>query len=51
MEKVNTHILDFTSYIAEKTLSFTGREWVFDAIDTWLNKLIESPIIESSSFV
>jgi ATP-dependent Clp protease ATP-binding subunit ClpA len=44
MEKVTTHSLDFTSYIAEKTLSFTGREWVFQAINTWLSNPDGSPI-------
>lgn len=28
--------LDFSSYIAERTRDFTGREWVFAAIDRWL---------------
>jgi hypothetical protein len=37
MEKVNTHILDFTYYIDAKTRSFIGREWVFDAFFNWLN--------------
>jgi hypothetical protein len=29
-------ILDFSDYIADRTRDFVGREWVFDAIDTWL---------------
>jgi thioredoxin-like negative regulator of GroEL len=28
--------LDFTSYIIERTTNFTGREWVFQAINDWL---------------
>lgn len=29
-------IIDFASYIAERTFEFTGREWVFKAINDWL---------------
>ena len=29
-------VIDFTSYIAERTINFTGREWVFQAINEWL---------------
>jgi type II secretory pathway predicted ATPase ExeA len=29
-------ILDFTHYLAERTRDFTGREWVFRAINDWL---------------
>src|SRR5712691_8281513 len=29
-------VLDFTSYISERTTNFTGREWVFQAINDWL---------------
>jgi len=29
-------IIDFTGYIIERTRYFTGREWVFKAIDDWL---------------
>jgi hypothetical protein len=29
-------IIDFTSYITERTRDFTGREWVFQAIEAWL---------------
>jgi hypothetical protein len=29
-------VIDFTSYIAERTFNFTGREWVFQAINEWL---------------
>ncbi len=29
-------VIDFTSYIAERTINFTGREWVFQAINNWL---------------
>lgn len=29
-------MLDFSAYIAERTQSFTGREWVFQRIDHWL---------------
>ena len=28
--------IDFTSYVADATRDFTGREWVFAAIDDWL---------------
>src|SRR5947209_17009362 len=31
-------IMDFTSYIADSTPGFTGREWVFRAINEWLAK-------------
>ena len=27
--------LDFTSYLAERTDDFTGREWLFDAVAAW----------------
>lgn len=29
-------IIDFTEYISERTRDFTGREWVFKAINDWL---------------
>jgi hypothetical protein len=29
-------VIDFTSYIAERTRDFTGREWVLAEIDHWL---------------
>jgi WD40 repeat protein len=29
-------VIDFGPYIAERTRDFTGREWVFEAIDKWL---------------
>ena len=29
-------VIDFTSYITERTINFTGREWVFQAINEWL---------------
>src|SRR6185503_2757108 len=35
-EKTFTRELDFTQLIAERTRQFTGREWVFKAIDDWL---------------
>jgi AAA domain len=28
--------IDFSDYIADRTLNFTGREWVFEAIQNWL---------------
>jgi hypothetical protein len=28
--------IDFSSFIAERTTNFTGREWVFEAIQNWL---------------
>ena len=28
--------IDFSSYIAERTTNFTGRKWVFQAIQNWL---------------
>ena len=33
---MNGFQLDFSSYIAERTQDFTGREWVFAEIDQWL---------------
>jgi hypothetical protein len=27
-------ILDFSDYIAERTQNFTGREWVFESLDS-----------------
>jgi hypothetical protein len=32
-------VIDFTSYVADKTREFTGREWVFTAINGWLADL------------
>src|SRR5690349_10695486 len=29
-------VLDFTSYIAERTHNFTGRGWVFETVNEWL---------------
>src|SRR5438105_3279694 len=29
-------VIDFMSYITERTINFTGREWVFQAINDWL---------------
>lgn len=29
-------VIDFSSYIADRTRDFTGREWVFAEIDCWL---------------
>ena len=29
-------VIDYGSYIAERTKDFTGREWAFRAIDDWL---------------
>jgi hypothetical protein len=31
-------VLDFSGYIEEKTQNFTGRTWVFQAINDWLSK-------------
>ena len=28
--------IDFSNYIADRTLNFTGREWVFETIQNWL---------------
>lgn len=28
--------IDYTSYISERTTNFTGREWVFQAVNDWL---------------
>jgi tetratricopeptide (TPR) repeat protein len=28
--------IDFSAYIADRTTNFTGREWVFEAIQNWL---------------
>src|SRR5919112_2943879 len=29
-------ILDFSGYLADRTEGFTGREWVFNAVNDWL---------------
>ena len=29
--------IDFSDYIADRTLNFTGREWMFEAIQNWLD--------------
>jgi len=29
-------IIDFSNYVSERTQNFTGREWVFQAINDWL---------------
>jgi len=29
-------VIDFTGYIVENTRDFTGREWVFQAVNDWL---------------
>lgn len=31
-------VLDFSEYIDLRTINFTGREWVFDEIEKWLDK-------------
>src|SRR6266571_5641522 len=37
MVRIDTaSIIDFTGYINERTDNFTGREWVFQAINDWL---------------
>src|SRR5947209_6859824 len=37
MRQSNTRaVVDFTGYIIESTHNFTGREWVFQAINDWL---------------
>jgi hypothetical protein len=28
--------IDFTNYITERTINFTGREWVFQPVNDWL---------------
>ena len=28
--------IDFSEYVVERTRDFTGREWVFKAVDAWL---------------
>lgn len=33
---INVKSIDFTKYISELTRNFTGREWVFKALDDWL---------------
>jgi hypothetical protein len=35
---IRDQIYDFTSYIEEKTRSFVGRRWIFDAIDKFMSK-------------
>ena len=40
--------LDFSTYIAERTRDFTGREWVFAEIDRWLT---ERPLGEPAIWV
>jgi hypothetical protein len=37
MKATNAAELDFSEYIAERTLHFTGREWLFREIDDWLD--------------
>ncbi|MBI5578752.1 MAG: hypothetical protein HY895_06330 [Deltaproteobacteria bacterium] len=37
-DPVRPAVLDFSSYIAEKTGNFTGRTWVFDAVSKWLQQ-------------
>ena len=32
-------ILDFSAYVADRTLDFTGREWVLARIEAWLADL------------
>src|SRR5438552_2036040 len=29
-------VIDFSDYITERTINFTSREWVFQAINDWL---------------
>lgn len=38
MQSATKPVIDFSSYIAERTSDFTGREWVFQAINDWLAK-------------
>jgi hypothetical protein len=33
-----TSVIGFSSYIADRTRGFTGREKVFEAINSWLTK-------------
>jgi len=34
---IREQIVDFSSYVAEKTYGFVGRQWVFDEINNFLN--------------
>ena len=34
----SAQILDFSQYIADRTRDFTGREWVFEKLNGWLEK-------------
>lgn len=36
MQSATKPVIDFSSYIAERTIDFTGREWVFQRINEWL---------------
>src|SRR5215211_4230227 len=35
-------VIDFSDYVADHTDEFTGREWVFNAVDDWLAQSGES---------
>src|SRR4051812_2852522 len=36
MSKGFNSVIDFSDYVTDRTRDFTGREWVFNAIDGWL---------------
>ncbi|HEY0652262.1 MAG TPA: ATP-binding protein [Chryseosolibacter sp.] len=38
VDKLDQHIIDFDAYMLDKTDSFTGREWVFNELDTFVKK-------------
>jgi hypothetical protein len=35
-QNIRKPVIDFTGYLTERTAHFTGREWVFQAINDWL---------------
>jgi hypothetical protein len=36
-------MLDFSRYISDRTVNFTGRAWVFEKISEWLSLSAGSP--------
>ncbi len=38
MSQTRSYAIDFASFIQERTAGFTGRNWVFAAIDAWLGR-------------
>jgi hypothetical protein len=44
MEASSKTMIDFTKYVADRTRDFTGRGWVFEAINYWLEDAGGSPV-------